>query len=344
MAYPLIIINPENIPSYVIYAILFIASMLNVYGLEVMYKRDKKFCFEKYVLFSGLFELFLILLEMLLPDDLILSITQTIQIFQPLYITQKFMVDYVNLTYKHLEHTEANDLLIENKIKKYDNYFKVILPFIAILLISFALVEYFDQLESFIDDYFFFIHDGLCLIICIVLFILSINLTNLFEEHINSSNSSKKKPEAAQNLVEQTEKDILDKSQGNEVYLITRKRQILLISVTYLVIHGLQFIISFIEIFVPIFHNPKRESPGRTKKRILEKTLDIFEYSTNFLCLLNTISNFITFYFIIRDSYKLKYVPERKSQYLNNEDIEKNKIALQETKTAKSDVENFLDD
>ena len=332
-----IILKPDNIFCFTVYVISLITAFFNIYGLCLMYKSCKNFCFEKYVLFSGLFELCLIVVEIFIPDDIILNITQTIQILQPLYITKNFMAVYVHLSYKDKETSDKLLSEIENKIIKYNYYIKIISVAIVLLIIGFGLIEVFDTLEDAVDDICFFIHDIVCLVICIVLFVFAFKIEKL----INETLSNKHANNAGENLIEQTENDI---TQENEYYLTTRKKQIFLISFSYLIINGLEFFITVIELTITIIYNPKGYGKETKKKRIWDKKLDIYEFTTDYACLFNTICNYFTFYFVIKESFQLKYKPQRKTQFLNNEDINKNKIVLNEEVNRQNDVENFLND
>lgn len=330
-----VILKPYNPFCYSLYVVSLLTAIFNIYGLYSMYKSSKIFCFEKYVLFSGLFEIFLIVLEIFLPDDIILNVTQTIQIAQALYITQKYMNIYVYLSYKDKENDEKIEKEIEDKIKRYNLYIKLIIVGVVLLIIGFGLIEYFDDYENAIDDYCFFAHDLLCLIICIILYIFSTKIEKLINETLNKASLECN----IQSLVEKTEKDI---SQENEFYLTTRNKQIFLISISYLIINATEFFISVIELTVTFIYNPKKYWEKSPKKKIWEKKLDIYEFATDYACLVNTVCNFFTFYFIIRGSFQLKYVPQRKTQFLNDEDIDKNQDVLNHEKRIPTDAENFL--
>ena len=142
-----------------------------------------------------------------------------------------------------------------------------------------------------------------------------------------------------QDLIEEVERDI---KKGNEFYLITRKKQIFFISISYLIINALEFIISIIELTITIIFNPKKYGE-REKKTITQKVLDIYEFTTDYACLINTICNYFTFYFIIRKSIKLEYKPHRKSQVLKIEDINNNSISLIDQSKA-TDAEIYLNE
>ena len=330
-----IILKYSNPFCISLYFVSLVTVVLDITGLYSMYKSYKKFCFEQYVLFSGLFELCLIVFHIFLPDDILLNLIQTIQILQPLYITQKFMVIYVHLSYKDKENNANTQIEIENKITKYNYYIKIVSIALVLLIISFVLIEIFDPFEDAIDDYLFYSHDALCLIICIILFVFSMKIQKLINSKLNEKNTEND----PQNIIDETYRKITEE---NEYYLITRKKQIFLISICYLIINGLECIISAIELTITLIFNPKNYGT-RPKKRIWEKVLDIYEFTTDYACLINTICNYFTFYFIIRKSIKLEYKPHRKSQVLKIEDINNNSISLIDQSKA-TDAENYLNE
>ena len=325
--------NPFVISLYIV---SFVTVVLDIYGLFSIHKSYKNFCFEKYVLISGLIELCLIVLEISLPDDILLNVTQTIQILLPLYITQKFMVIYVHLSYKDKENNANTQIEIENKITKYNYYIKIVSIALVLLIISFVLIEIFDPFEDAIDDYLFYSHDALCLIICIILFVFSMKIQKLINSKLNEKNTEND----PQNIIDETYRKITEE---NEYYLITRKKQIFLISICYLIINGLECIISAIELTITLIFNPKNYGT-RPKKRIWEKVLDIYEFTTDYACLINTICNYFTFYFIIRESFHLQYKPQRKTQLLNNDDINNTKIVLNQQIKTQSGAEGYLNE
>ena len=331
-----IILKYSNPFCISLYFVSLVTVVLDITGLYSMYKSYKKFCFEQYVLFSGLFELCLIVFHIFLPDDILLNLIQTIQILQPLYITQKFMVVYVYLSYKDEDNDEKIQLEIENKINKYNYYVKAVSIIIVLFLIIFAIIEISGKVEDFIDDCLFYAHDLLCVIICIVLYIFSLKIN---KKIINEKLNETIEENCTQDLIEEVERDI---KKGNEFYLITRKKQIFFISISYLIINALEFIISIIELTITIIFNPKKYGE-REKKTITQKVLDIYEFTTDYACLINTICNYFTFYFIIRKSIKLEYKPHRKSQVLKIEDINNNSISLIDQSKA-TDAEIYLNE
>ena len=88
--------NPFVISLYIVSSVTVV---LEIYGLFSIHKSYKNFCFEKYVLISGLIELCLIVLEISLPDDILLK-------------------DETILKLKNMEKDKKQKILEEKKKKK----------------------------------------------------------------------------------------------------------------------------------------------------------------------------------------------------------------------------------
>ena len=318
--------NPFSIILYVICGIMII---LNLHGLFMMYKTIKSFSLEKYVLISGIIEIVLTIIHNLNCRDIFIDIIQILQILITLLISKKFLQFYLVFNFakkiKNIENSEVKEKILQNGEDNgkniYNFYFWGLAIFCAIIeIFSFIIDTFVDETHQFnlILD---FINDGICFIISIILFIFSLVVSKIMSDLITEQYKENK-------LVnnDEEQKEYLEK---NEIFLSTRKKQILCISLANLFTDFFEFVLSLLEAFVYKIPNGADISK-----------LNIYDLLNEYSLWLSTFFNYVAFYFIVKNSFNINYVHITK----NNENIIITKVLIENNKDEEEKVTNDIDE
>ena len=311
-----------------LYILCGICFLCNIIGLIRMFIVDKKIRFEKYVLLSGIIEISMILLFIFkVHKEVILDIVQALQILITLYISKQFLALYINIEYsiknKNKENQKDEDLDKIHGKHIYNGYFWVLAVISITLLVASFITDITEvityiEINRTLDNIIDILNDFVGMIISIILFIFSIMVRKLMTIKSNEINNKKKEDDGDNEIYS-----------NNEKYLSTRKLQILIIALGNLVTDCIELIIS---IFKEIIYN--KEAIDSQEKN----TLNILDVFTLYSLWASTFLNFISFFFIVRDSFHINYkhIKKDKSSYvLTSTLIEKNKEKSNE-------LENFL--
>ena len=321
--------NWSCLPLYILCGICFIC---NIYGLINMFMVETKIRFEKYVLMSGIIEIALIsLFAAKIHKEIILDIVQTLQTFITLYISRKFLAFYLTL-YSNIENSllnqneeDNNDNDNDDKTKNYGKhiynaYFWIFTIISIIFLTVLILIDIFiDEEDNLIDSIIDLVNDIISWILSIFLLLFSLMVKKIIDiktyEIIKINNKNN---------------DIMTK---NEKYLSTRKLQIIIIAYGFFTTDLIEVILSLIK---EIYYRKE------IKYRKEENKVYIIDLLVLYSLWLNTFLNFISFYFIVRDSFHLDYTHVKKNKknvlYMTKTLIEKDTLAKNDNK----DIAKFL--
>ena len=322
--------NPASITLFVICGITLI---LNIYGLIMMFKTDKSFSLEKYVLISGIVEVVLIILHNFILGDIFIDIIQALQILITLLISKKFLELYLifklSKKIKNTDNAENKEEIQQKGEEKgkhiYNSYFWILSVICVVLVILSFIIDFISENGSTIDVLVDFINDIICFIISIILFIFSIKIYNIMSELIIEQYKENQLID-----IDEQDKNYFKK---NEIFLLTRQKQILCISLGNLTTDLFEFALSLLEGYIFTV------SPEDNKNK-----LSIYGLLNEYSLWLSTFLNYIAFYFIVKDSFNISYVQVNKNK--KNEKIVITKTYIEKNKDEEeketSDINKFL--
>ena len=314
--------------------------------------------FENYVLFSGILEMTLLILEHIYKNGLFLLIIQSLQLIITLYVSKRFLKLFLILSKK------------KDKAQIYNTYFIVLVVINGVFMIISFIFYFTNGDDHTVDDYISYAHDTFSAIISVLLFLFALKIISLIswklgevrrrnssDEAIDNEDEGKEskdkvnkdetavneevKEEKKEEEIEENDFVIKDDNEpmemavGHEIYLKKRKIQLLLVALANLITDCLEFLVFTTKLL--FFRKSYADNS-------LTYPLDNIAYSLitiEHLCLnLSTFMNFIIFFWLIRECYEVSIIPNIKKAFLDT-DIERIQVE-QETENEK--ISNFLVD
>lgn len=319
--------------------------------------------FENYVLFSGIVEMTLLILEHIYKNGLFLLIIQSLQLIITLYVSRRFLKLFLILSKK------------KDKAQIYNTYFIVLVVINGVFMVI-SFIFYFTHGDDHtVDDYITYAHDTFSAIVSVLLFLFALKIISLINwklGEVRRRNSSdevvdneeeenkegKNKVEEGTNEVNKVEEGTNDETKegeeieendfvikddnepmemavGHEIYLKKRNIQLLFVALANLITDCLEFLVFTAKLL--FFRNSYADNS-------LTYPLDNIAYALitiEHLCLnVSTFMNFIIFFWLIRECYEVSIIPNIKKAFLDT-DIERIQVE-QETENEK--ISNFLVD
>lgn len=289
--------------------------------------------FENYVLISGVIEMIAFLLLKFFRIDFLSLLIQTLQIIITMFISRRFLKLYLTLGKKNLE----------THIYNYYFYVLVCINGIFILLsLAFYIVSCIKTNEEtfFIrDDYVTYAHDTFSCIVSILLYIFSLRIRKMIRISLHDLNTKKEEDYLKSFKAESKVKTFVTEDLGrdcekaNEIYLETRRIQLKLIAFANLFTDTIEFIMITIRLFF-LGNSVKNE---KLKTYPTDWGSYVVFLIEDLCFILSTFFNYICFYYLIRDSYQIEFIPNIERNLLD-EDIER------EVHTSKNEsITNFLE-
>ena len=341
--------------------------MLNTIAVIIMRLTLHKIKFESLVLISGIIELSLLIAFQFFPISIFPLFIQSLQITIVMFISRRFLKQYLTMS-------------LEQQELKIHNYYFGILLAINIAFISIICYFYFTgnyDIEQYIT--YFHTLFSLLVSIMLLFFgikVLNVIKSNIAEtrslkrndllllikdEGIYASTlfysfSSDNKGDSVDSLIpdEKTEntkdddnvkakkKKVRTKkknksliSRNTDMHSKIRQQQLFLIVFTNLVTDLVEFVTHSLRIFVfdHLFDNDK-------EVQILEWQAYVI-YSVELICLwLSSLANYLTFYFIVKNSFKVNYPTANHDDKLFNDEIEN----YNKEEKHNNDIDDYLSD
>ena len=301
-----------------LYALCGINFVCNLIGLIIMFKVEKKIRFEKCVLISGIFEISLILLYIIkIHKEIIQDIIQLLQITITLYISKYFLKLYICLEHTYIKKNNLSQKYNQSESHIYNTYFWLLAVINIIFVIAIFLIEIIvDKKNNILDGFFDFINDTVCMAISIILFIFSFMVRKIMIKKSNEINNQDQTDDDSENRI----------SLRNEKYLSTRKIQILIISLSNLITDFFEFILS---IFKELIY----------RNEIEENTLYLIDVLILYSLWLSTFTNFIAFFFVVRDSFHIEYTHIKRK---NDQSILTKSLIDKNRENKNNDIDIFI--
>lgn len=288
--------------------------------------------FENYVLISGIIEMTLFLLFKMFRIDFFSLLIQALQIIITMFISRRFLKLYLTLGKKNVE------------THVYNYYFYVLVTINGIFIvvsIAMAAITAINNNEGNIgDDYVAYAHDTFSVVVSFLLYCFSLEIRNMIGVSLKDTNKKKEEDYLkslkvsdskvgtylAEDLGSECEK-------ANEIYLKTRIIQLKLIAMANLVTDTFEFVMFTLRLFL------LQEDVQHIKYVTFPTTLPGYiVFAVQDICFIgSSLLNYITFYYIIRDSYQIEFIPNIEKNLLQ-EDIDK-QVQTQENES----ITNFLD-
>ena len=288
--------------------------------------------FENYVLISGIIEMTLFLLFKMFRIDFFALLIQALQIIITMCISLRFLKLYLTLGKKN----------VETHVYNYYFYVLVVINGIFIVVsIAMAAITALSNNEGDIgDDYVAYAHDSFSVVVSFLLYCFSLEIRNMIGVSLKDTN--KKKEEDYLKSVKVSDSKVgtylaedlgSECEKANEIYLKTRIIQLKLIAMANLVTDTFEFVMFTLRLF------PLQEDVKHIKYVTFPITLPGYiVFAVQDICFIgSSLLNYITFYYIIRDSYQIEFIPNIEKNLLQ-EDIDK-QVQTQENES----ITNFLD-
>ena len=288
--------------------------------------------FENYVLISGIIEMMLFLLFKMFRIDFFSLLIQALQIIITMFISRRFLKLYLTLGKKN----------VETHVYNYYFYVLVVINGIFIVVsIAMAAITALSNNEGDIgDDYVAYAHDSFSVVVSFLLYCFSLEIRNMIGVSLKDTN--KKKEEDYLKSVKVSDSKVgtylaedlgSECEKANEIYLKTRIIQLKLIAMANLVTDTFEFVMFTLRLFL------LQEDVKHIKYVTFPITLPGYiVFAVQDICFIgSSLLNYITFYYIIRDSYQIEFIPNIEKNLLQ-EDIDK-QVQIQENES----ITNFLD-
>ena len=288
--------------------------------------------FENYVLISGIIEMTLFLLFKMFRIDFFSLLIQALQIIITMFISRRFLKLYLTLGKKN----------IETHVYNYYFYVLVVINGIFIVVsIAMAAITALSNNEGDIgDDYVAYAHDSFSVVVSFLLYCFSLEIRNMIGVSLKDTN--KKKEEDYLKSVKVSDSKVgtylaedlgSECEKANEIYLKTRIIQLKLIAMANLVTDTFEFVMFTLRLFL------LQEDVKHIKYVTFPITLPGYiVFAVQDICFIgSSLLNYITFYYIIRDSYQIEFIPNIEKNLLQ-EDIDK-QVQTKENES----ITNFLD-
>lgn len=287
--------------------------------------------FENYVLISGIIEMTLFLLFKMFRIDFFSLLIQALQIIITMFISRRFLKLYLTLGKKN----------VETHVYNYYFYVLVVINGIFIVVsIAMAAITALSNNEGDIgDDYVAYAHDSFSVVVSFLLYCFSLEIRNMIGVSLKDTN--KKKEEDYLKSVKVSDSKVgtylaedlgSECEKANEIYLKTRIIQLKLIAMANLVTDTFEFVMFTLRLFL------LQEDVKHIKYVTFPITLPGYiVFAVQDICFIgSSLLNYITFYYIIRDSYQIEFIPNIEKNLLQ-EDIDK-QVQTQENES----ITNFL--
>ena len=288
--------------------------------------------FENYVLISGIIEMTLFLLFKMFRIDFFSLLIQALQIIITMFISRRFLKLYLTLGKKN----------VETHVYNYYFYVLVVINGIFIVVsIAMAAITALSNNEGDIgDDYVAYAHDSFSVVVSFLLYCFSLEIRNMIGVSLKDTNKKKEEDylkslkvsdsKVGTNLAEDLGSEC---EKANEIYLKTRIIQLKLIAMANLVTDTFEFVMFTLRLFL------LQEDVQHIKYVTFPTTLPGYiVFAVQDICFIgSSLLNYITFYYIIRDSYQIEFIPNIEKNLLQ-EDIDK-QVQTQENES----ITNFLD-
>lgn len=288
--------------------------------------------FENYVLISGIIEMTLFLLFKMFRIDFFSLLIQALQIIITMFISRRFLKLYLTLGKKN----------VETHVYNYYFYVLVVINGIFIVVsIAMAAITALSNNEGDIgDDYVAYAHDSFSVVVSFLLYCFSLEIRNMIGVSLKDTN--KKKEEDYLKSVKVSDSKVgtylaedlgSECEKANEIYLKTRIIQLKLIAMANLVTDTFEFVMFTLRLFL------LQEDVKHIKYVTFPITIPGYiVFAVQDICFIgSSLLNYITFYYIIRDSYQIEFIPNIEKNLLQ-EDIDK-QVQTQENES----ITNFLD-
>lgn len=288
--------------------------------------------FENYVLISGIIEMTLFLLFKMFRIDFFSLLIQALQIIITMFISRRFLKLYLTLGKKN----------VETHVYNYYFYVLVVINGIFIVVsIAMAAITALSNNEGDIgDDYVAYAHDSFSVVVSFLLYCFSLEIRNMIGVSLKDTN--KKKEEDYLKSVKVSDSKVgtylaedlgSECEKANEIYLKTRIIQLKLIAMANLVTDTFEFVMFTLRLFL------LQEDVKHIKYVTFPITLPGYiVFAVQDICFIgSSLLNYITFYYIIRDSYQIEFIPNIEKNLLQ-EDIDK-QVQTKENES----ITNFLD-
>ena len=288
--------------------------------------------FENYVLISGIIEMTLFLLFKMFRIDFFSLLIQALQIIITMFISRRFLKLYLTLGKKN----------VETHVYNYYFYVLVVINGIFIVVsIAMAAITALSNNEGDIgDDYVAYAHDSFSVVVSFLLYCFSLEIRNMIGVSLKDTN--KKKEEDYLKSVKVSDSKVgtylaedlgSECEKANEIYLKTRIIQLKLIAMANLVTDTFEFVMFTLRLFL------LQEDVQHIKYVTFPTTLPGYiVFAVQDICFIgSSLLNYITFYYIIRDSYQIEFIPNIEKNLLQ-EDIDK-QVQTKENES----ITNFLD-
>lgn len=289
--------------------------------------------FENYVLISGVIEMTLFILFKMFRIDFFSLLIQALQIIITMFISRRFLKLYLTLGKKNVE------------THIYNYYFYILVGINGIfIVVSIAMAAINAALgsnnDSISDDYVAYAHDTFSAIVSVILYCFSLEIRKMIG--ISLKDSNKKKEEDYLKSVKIAESKVgtylaedlgAECEKANEIYLKTRIIQLKLIAMANLATDTFEFVMFSLRLWLlkeDVKHIAYMTFPTTLPGYIVFAVQDICFIGSSLL-------NYITFYYLIRDSYQIEFIPNLEKNLLQ-EDIDK-QVQTQENES----ITNFLD-
>lgn len=292
--------------------------------------------FENYVLISGIIEMMLFILFKLFRIDFFSLLIQALQIIITMFISRRFLKLYLTLGKKNIE------------THIYNYYFYVLVAINGIFIvvsIAMAMITSFGTEEEIkgntVDDFVAYAHDTFSALVRVGLYFFSLEIRKMIG--ISLKDSNRKKEEDYLKSVKVADSKVgtflaedlgAECEKANEIYLKTRIIQLKLIAIANLVTDTFEFVMFSLRLFLLNNKDVKHENyvtyPESIPGYIVFAVQDICFIGSSLL-------NYITFYYIIKDSYQIEFIPNIEKNLLQ-EDIDR-QTATKENES----ITNFLE-
>ena len=339
--------------------------MLNIVAVVIMRLTLHKIKFESLVLISGIIELSLLTVFQFFPISIFPLLIQSLQITIVMFISRRFLKQYLTMR------------LEQEELKVHNYYFGILLT-INIAFISTICYFYFKGIHE-IEQYIMYIHTSFSLVISIVLLFLGMKISKVIKSNIAEAHSLKKhdllvlmqdegiyastlfysfssdnKGDSVSSLIpgdkskgdddvnkeKKKKKRKIPKNQSlvsrnTDIHSKTRQKQLFLIVFTNLITDLIEFITHSLRNFVfkHWFDNDK-------EIHVLEWQAYVI-YTIEMICLwFSSLANYLTFYCIVRNSFKVNYPTANHDDKLFTDEIEN----YNKEEKHNNDIDDYLSD
>lgn len=297
--------------------------IINTYGIVKMFQAFLSIKFENYVLLSGIIEVICFILFKAFKYNFLVLIIQFLQIIITLIISRRFLKLYLLLEK-------------ESSSRLYNIYFPILvilnLAFIIVLVV-FTIIDFHDHSGSRIDEVIPYSHSIFSALVSLLLLLFGLKIGKIIEIAAKESDQNKNVDyylEEEEDFNQGSQVNIFPNNNSNnnvqgvpllkqhnkskKTYLMTRKHQLYIITISNVITDWFECILQTSELFV----FPEEFSFSVATVPISTTGYIIFVLQ-QISMLSSSLFNFIAFYYVVRDSYETKH--KKKSIKLTVEEI-----------------------